>query len=122
LQLAAQGQLDQAFSDLVAALSIAEASGDRAWISLFARNIGMMAEQLGRWSDAARYYQLACDVDPADPHVKAALGGALTEIGNIDHARRELHAALEIARARDDLELAERVHTLLARTTSPPRI
>ena len=115
LQLAAQGQLDQALSDLVAALSIAEASGDPQWISLFSRNIGIVAEQLGRWPDVVRYYRLACEIDPTDPHIHVALGQALTAIGQVDQARRALQHSIDLARARREDALADRAEVLLSR-------
>jgi tetratricopeptide (TPR) repeat protein len=106
--LAEQSQLDDALSQLEAALAIRAEVGDRAGEGRTLKNLGDVHLQLGQPELALRCYQRAEVIarEVGDRHregqAQHGLGVALTELGQLAEAEKRLDQALVIRREVND--------------------
>jgi tetratricopeptide (TPR) repeat protein len=118
--LAEQSQLDEALSQLEAALVIRAEVGDRAGEGRTLKNLGDVHIQLGQPARALDCYQRAEVIarEVGDRHregqAKHGLGVALTELGQFAEAEKRLDQALAIRREVNDLPGEARTRFRLA--------
>lgn len=112
LELVRNGNREDALAALNAGLQEAINVNDKRWVSLFARNVGVLAEQGGDMAGAEEAYLAALESNDADPTSHVALAELYNHWGRHSLAREHAEKAFALASMSGDesiLELASRV-------------
>ncbi|WP_407667456.1 tetratricopeptide repeat protein [Myxococcus dinghuensis] len=118
-ELARAGNPAQAVACLESALARTRAAPERPLnASILARTAGLHCEGLGRFEEAARYYEEAAATAVHDPLPLLALGEVRWRLGESAMAQSCLTSAESLARTAGDVDVLKMIATLRATWTS----
>jgi tetratricopeptide (TPR) repeat protein len=118
-KLALAGRTAEAIACLESALARTRSNKERpANASLLARTAGLLCEEAGRLSLAARYYEEAVATPDGDPVLLLALADVRWRLGQTDSARSFLARAESMAQLSFDADALKMVANIRARWAS----